>query len=106
LSLDFLQLQEALGHPPSLKEFGESQFGSYGNAIAETTDDAYAKYSAVIANALANPMPQPILPPVEAPCSSPPKPATVPVRDTKPTHSDKRSEATKPKSWIQRLLGR
>jgi hypothetical protein len=40
LSLEYLQLEEALGHAPDLKEFGESKFKWHGQALADDIGDA------------------------------------------------------------------
>jgi hypothetical protein len=51
-SLRFVQLQEALGRPPSLKEFGSSGFGYEGGALSPDTNEAWATYVAIVRGAM------------------------------------------------------
>jgi hypothetical protein len=51
-SLDYVQLQEALGRPPQLKEFGASKFKYRAEALADDVDEAWRIYDNAVQRAL------------------------------------------------------
>ena len=58
-SLSFLQLEEALGRPPSRDEFGAQDFEHYGSGFGPTLDAAWSNYVAIIRRAVVSPAPAP-----------------------------------------------
>lgn len=51
LSFWYIQLEEGLGHPPTLKELGQSKFVRLCSVISEDVDKAWHMYSEIIATA-------------------------------------------------------
>ena len=47
-SFRFIQLEEALGRPPSLREFGTRAFESRAPVLAPAIDEAWGKYTRAI----------------------------------------------------------
>lgn len=74
-SLVFLQLEEAMGRPPTRDEFGATDFEHYGSAFGETLDAAWSYYVSVIRRAVSAPTPAPPAPPR----AQPPPPVNPPL---------------------------
>ncbi len=51
LSFWYIQLEEGLGHPPTLKEFGQSKFAQLCPVVSEDIDTAWHIYTEIIATA-------------------------------------------------------
>jgi hypothetical protein len=49
-SLHYLQLQEALGRPPELKEFGTRGFEGHCSVLAADVEDAWTRFGAVLSS--------------------------------------------------------
>ena len=48
LSLEYFQMEEAIGRGPALREFGERRFRLHSEAVANTVEAAWQKYSEAI----------------------------------------------------------
>lgn len=110
LGLDYLQLQEALGRQPELKDFGESRFKSYGQALDDDIGSAWTKYADAIRAAMRSPQPlsdqanrTAIAPAIDEAAQ---RPAVVPTAPSQRLHNRSDSEKAKSRSWLQRLFGR
>lgn len=104
-SLNYLQLEEALGCPPELKEFGSGKFERLASVLSADVGEAWAVYRRAIESvkrSLAHPPvsgrpPDRIAPPTaEAGATGSPE-------DSPTTRSEPETNA---RSWWKRLLGR
>jgi hypothetical protein len=111
LSLPYLQLEEALGRSPTLKEFGESRFEPLGQVLAENTDEAWKKYAEAIDKVLESQRHSVCAPTDNLVVSA----ASATARESptrlnlaappEPSGPGEDIGAPKPKSWFRRLLG-
>jgi hypothetical protein len=111
LSLPYIQLEEALGRSPTLKEFGESRFEPLGQILAENTEEAWKKYGEAIHTVMESPRPPAFSSTENVVMSA--APATVrespsPLNLAAPPEVSGHRvdiEVPKPKSWFRRLFG-
>lgn len=54
LSIWYVQVWEALGRPPSLKEFGTGKFTDPGSILDSDIDRAWERYGSAVQGCLAN----------------------------------------------------
>ncbi len=122
-SLHYIQLEEALGRPPELKEFGTPGFEYRGSVLSNDTETAWEKYAAVIKAAREQPVsadvpvllnfpvpaaiPEgPIQPDAETAAPLPPPPLPAPPQAPPAISPPDSSKAEEHSSWLRRLRGR
>jgi hypothetical protein len=108
-SLRFVQLEEALGRPPELKEFGAAGFEYRSSVLAPDSQEAWSKYVAVMEVARADPGTRrgDVLSDdrTSTPASSS-DPSPLLRAGSDDAQADNPAEATERRPWLRRLLGR
>jgi len=99
-SLRFVQLQEALGRIPDLKDFGAAGFKSRSIVLSSDPVVAWSNYASAVTAALGHTTVTANGPASHSAAPSPTTPVRLPEPPTQP------EEPTAPGGWVNRLLGR